>query len=39
VSVTLPSFQDVSAAKDLDTALKNLDKVLLELQQAADLLP
>jgi hypothetical protein len=39
IQVTLPSFKDVSAAEDLDTALKNLDKVLLELQQAADLLP
>jgi hypothetical protein len=39
VSYTLPSFQDVSEAKDLDTMLKNLDHTLAELQQIADQLP
>ncbi len=39
VSVSLPSFEDVTAAKDIDTALKNLDNTLNQIQQVADQLP
>jgi len=39
VPVSLPSFQDVSAAKDIDSMLKSLDSVLNDLQQVADALP